>query len=137
MTFEEKEILEKICEPLERLANINAQCKREETATQTRVKNAIISLWDEFLKEYGNDVSNFCNAVDIMTEYFLATSADDVPTPFWSLDENEFVRVKAFVFTFLRHIAKLSIIFENDYEAQTEEIKRARATEGAQNRPEK
>ena len=128
MTYQENEILNNICEPCERSTKIGKEFKTEPTEVQTRIKNAILVLWDEFLKEHGDEVSNFCTVVDLMTEYFLATEDDETTTPFWAMGNEDFVRIKAYTFHFLRQVAKLSILFENDWEAQKAEERRNRAT---------
>ncbi|MBQ6780907.1 MAG: hypothetical protein IJP62_06700 [Treponema sp.] len=126
MTFQEKEMLDNICEPCERSAEIGKEFKTEPTEVQTRIKNAILVLWDEFLKERGDEVSNFCTVVDLMTEYFLATEDDETPTPFWAMGNEDFVRIKTYTFHFLRQVAKLSILFENDWEEQNKAKRTAR-----------
>ena len=127
MTYQENEILENICKPCERSAEIGKEFKTEPTEVQTRIKNAILVLWDDFLKERGDEVSNFCTVVDTMTEYFLGTEDDETPTPFWAMGNEDFVRIKTYTFHFLRQVAKLSILFENDWEEQNKAKRTARA----------
>lgn len=132
MTYQEKEILEKICKPYERSGEIKKPFKIEPNETRKRIEKTILALWDKMLKDSFEDIDNVCNAFDIMTEYFLTTSAQDAPNPFIGIDEDLFIYRKSLIINFLRQVTKLSVIYMNEEDAQREERKK-----GAQTAPNK